>query len=287
MQVIEYNKKKLVENVKINFKEVIKKYKFSVNQNLAKKIDNSNDTCVYLENSSLIICLNFNDSYSFINISLIFYFKEKSDFLELKEKQAQSFLKIDDSSLTKWVSDYNDVNNSAYKEGIYEMKLTNDMLMHHYSELLNGTMNKNEYLKFSHKPKKWFILYFTTRLLTAASFVIAVSAGKEKLFSIYEDVSIKAIVILLFLSGISYYVYLVMLKKVVKTKFYDKKIIEYLEPVGYINAIVFASFFAYILNDSNSLNSIAILIVLGVFSLYVFCIFRLSQIRKYYSTSVK
>lgn len=37
MQVIEYNKKKLVENVKINFKEVIKKYKFSVNQNLAKK----------------------------------------------------------------------------------------------------------------------------------------------------------------------------------------------------------------------------------------------------------
>ncbi|MCL5245195.1 hypothetical protein M4I21_05200 [Cellulophaga sp. 20_2_10] len=287
MQVIEYNKKRLVEDVKINFKEVIKKYHFSVNQSLAKKIDHSGKTCVYLENSSLIICLNFNDSYSFINITPIFYFKEKPDFIEIKEKQAQSFLKINDNSLTKWISDYNDANNSAYKEGIYEMKLTNDMLIHHYDELLNGTMNKNEYLRFSHKPKKWLILYFTTRLLTAASFIVAISAGKEKLFSAYEDLLIKLIVILLFLSGISYYVYIVMLKKVVEDKFYDKKTIEYLEPVGYINAIVFASFFAYIFNDSNSLNSTAILIILGVFSLYVFCIFKLSQIRKYYSTSVK
>ena len=289
MRIISYSQKRIVHDVETHFKEVIEKYNFSVNQHLAVKLNKSENFNVFLENDYLVICLDFDESYSFLNINFQFYFKVDSEFKEIEKNALHSLLHINDNAFIKWTTAYNDSNKNSiqkeYKEGLYELQLTNDLFITFYTNLLDGSLSYYNYSSFNYKPKNWFLLYFSTRLLTAASFLIALVAAGERLFDRWEELSIKAIIVLLFLTGITYFVYLIMLKQVVKNGFYSKKTIEYLEPVGYANAGMLALFFGYVFADSNILNTTAIVSITVIFSLYIFSCYKLSKIRQYYYIS--
>ncbi|WP_158973620.1 hypothetical protein [Cellulophaga sp. L1A9] len=289
MRIISYSQKRIVQDTETYFKEVIEKYNFSVHQRLAAKLNKSEDLNVFLENDYLVICLDFDESYSFLNINFQFYFKVDSEFEEIEKKAIHSLLHIDDNALIKWTTAYNDSNQNSiqkeYKEGLYELQLTNDLLITFYNNLLDGSLSYYNYSSFNYKPKNWFLLYFSTRLLTAASFLIALVAAGERLFDRWEELSIKAIIVMLFLTGITYFVYLIKLKQVVKNGFYTKKTIEYLEPVGYANAVLLALFFGYVFADSNILNTTAIVSITVIFSPYIFNCYKLSKIRQYYYIS--